>query len=362
MVFAVILAGGRGERFWPRSRAGKPKQFTDLTGSGSMLALTYRRTAGLVQPEHIFVLTGREYEEITRETLPELPAENLLIEPAGRNTAPCIGLAAVILAERCPDATMIVLPADHLVKEEDKFIDTLQAAVELARDTQGLVTLGIRPTRAETGYGYLQVGRQVAGGKTAGKKAGLVYLVSRFIEKPDQARAEQFLADGSYLWNAGIFIWQVPVILEAFRTYLPEVYAGLQKIRDAFRTGEYEEVLNSLYPRLPKISVDYGIMEKADRVYTIPGDFTWDDLGTWQALARVVGTDRDGNVLRGNAVALQTTNTIVDAGERLVAVLGVEDLVVVDTEDITFICKKSQANLIRELLAALRGQNLVRYL
>lgn len=357
MVCVVIMAGGRGERFWPKSRAGKPKQFADLTGNGNMLYLTYQRVANLVPPERIFVVTGSEYEGITKDSLPELSAENIIIEPAGRNTAPCIGLAGIVLEKRFPDPVMIVLPADHLIREEDRFIDTLHTGIDLARRTQGLVTVGIKPSRAETGYGYIKTGEAVPGGDSGGS-----CMVDRFVEKPDAERAGQFLADGGYLWNAGIFIWKVSVIMEAFRKYLPQVYEGLEQIKESLDTDRFRQVLDNLYPGFEKISVDYGIMEKADCVFTVPGDFYWDDVGTWRSLERIFGTDPNGNLLTGKVVTVETENTIVDAGKRLIAVVGVEDLIIVDTDDITFICTKDKADLVRELLDKLRSQNLKEYL
>lgn len=357
MISVVIMAGGRGERFWPKSRSGKPKQFTNLTGEGSLLYLTYKRVSDMVNPERVYVVTGREYKDITRQSVPDIPEENIIIEPEGRNTAPCIGLAAVVIEERFPGSTMIVLPADHLVKEEDKFVECLKTAVEVAESGSGLVTLGIKPTRPETGYGYLKTGQAVPAARS-----GNVYQVERFVEKPDLERAAQYINDGGYLWNGGIFIWKVPVILEAFKQYLPEIYVGLMEIKQYLNTDRYIEVLSEVYPTLPKISIDYGVMEKADRVFTVPGDFYWDDVGTWNALERVFGTDQDGNLLRGSVVAVGTKNTIVDGGERLVALVGVEDLVVVDTEDTTFVCHKSKIEQVRELLSKLRNQDMDKYL
>lgn len=357
MISVVIMAGGRGERFWPKSRSGKPKQFTNLTGEGSLLYLTYKRVSEMVSPQQVFVVTGREYKEITCQSVPDIPEENIIIEPEGRNTAPCIGLAAVVIEERFPGSTMIVLPADHLVKEEDKFIECLKIAVEQAESSNGLVTLGIKPTRPETGYGYLKTGEAVSA-----TGSGSVYKVDRFVEKPDLERASLYLNDGGYLWNGGIFIWKVTVILEAFKQYLPEIYIGLMEIKQYLDSDRYIEVLSEIYPNLPKISIDYGIMEKAERVFTVPGGFYWDDVGTWNALERVFGTDKDGNLLRGSVVTVETRNTIVDGGERLVALVGVEDLVVVDTEDTTFVCHKSKIEQVRELLSKLRNQEMDKYL
>lgn len=357
MVCIVIMAGGRGERFWPKSRAAKPKQFTDITGAGNMLYLTYKRVVGFVAPEHIFVVTGADYRTATIESLPELPADNIIVEPEGRNTAPCIGLAAVVLENRYPGSVMVIVPADHYINDEDKFVDNLRTAADLAVATGGLVTIGVRPNRPETGYGYLQTGEEV---DTGSGKTG--YQVTRFVEKPAFDLAVKLLAEGNYLWNAGIFVWQTSVILQAFAEYLPEVHQGLTTIAACLGAGNFAAVLKEVYACLPKISVDYGIMEKADRVYTIPGEFLWDDVGTWKALPRLLGTDQNGNVLTGEVIALDTQNSIVDAGRRLVAVIGADDLVIVDTEDVTFVCDKNKLDMVRELLEELRSRNMVKYL
>ncbi|MDT3700209.1 MAG: mannose-1-phosphate guanylyltransferase [Thermincola sp.] len=357
MVCVVIMAGGRGERFWPKSRAAKPKQFIDITGTGNMLLLTYRRVVKLVAPEQIFVVTGVEYKAATLDSLPELPPENIIIEPEGRNTAPCIGLAAVVLEKRFPGAVMVVVPADHFIIEEDKFIDDLRQTITLASDTGGLVTIGVRPSRPETGYGYLQTGPQVVNtGHTAALK------VTRFVEKPDYDTALKLLTEGNYLWNAGIFVWKTTVILEAFENFLPEIYRGLMELKDRLGDHDFAELLVRVYAGFPRISIDYGIMEKAEQVYTIPGNFIWDDVGTWNALPRVLCADQDENILSGEVVALDSKNSIIDAGRRLVAVIGADNLVIVDTEDTTFVCHKNKIEMVRELLEELRRRNMGKYL
>lgn len=357
MVCVVIMAGGKGERFWPKSRVNKPKQFTDLTGKGSMLLLTYRRIMNFADSSRIFVVTGQDYKDLTKESLPDIPEENIIIEPDGRNTAPCIGLAAAIIDKKYPGSTMVVLPADHLVKDENLFCRTLETAAALAENTRGLVTLGIRPTRPETGFGYLKVGEEY--------KAALsqkVYKVAEFVEKPNLEKAKGFLTEGGYLWNGGIFIWKVEVILKAFEKYLPEIYRGLIEIKQAIDAPDFEITLSREYSKMEKVSIDYGIMEKSDEVYTVPGEFDWDDVGTWGSLERIFEKDQNGNILLGKVIALDTKNTIADAGQRLVAVVGAEDLIIVDTEDVTLICHKEKAPLIRELLEELRSQKLEKHL
>lgn len=357
MVCVVIIAGGKGERFWPKSRECKPKQFTDLTGKGNMLYLTYKRICKLVEPSRVFVVTGKEYKEITSKSLPDIPEDNIIIEPEGRNTAPCIGLAAFVLEKRYPGSTMVILPADHLVKEEEIFCNTLQNAISLAEITMGLVTIGIKPNRPETGYGYLKLGDEC---KALEKQS--VYKVAQFVEKPDLEKARLFLAEGGYLWNGGIFVWKTSVIIDAFKRFLPDSYQILWEIGETVGTADFDSVLNEKYCQTEKVSIDYGIMEKATEVFTVPGDFDWDDIGSWKALERIFGKDEDGNLLKGNVIALNTQGTIADAGERLVALIGVEDLIVVDTDDITFVCHKDKTDLVRELLKEIRSQKKDMYL
>lgn len=356
-IYAVILAGGRGERFWPRSRAGKPKQFTDLTGEGSMLYLTYRRSLLLAPPERIFVVTGAEYREATRECLPDLPEENIVIEPEGRNTAPCIGLAAVVIEKRDPGGIMAIFPADHLIKNTDIFSETMKTAAVLAETGEGLVTVGITPTRPETGYGYLKIGEKVAAG--IGKTA---YRVDRFVEKPGPGLAQHYLDDGGYLWNAGIFVGKTSVILREISVYLPEMYAGLKEISNVVGKENYRQVLERIYPTFTRVSIDYGIMERAAGVFTVSGEFYWDDVGTWHALERVFGTDDSGNVIKGKVISLNTKNSIIHSGERMVAVIGAEDMIIVETDDITFVCHKKESDKVRELLEELRRLNMEEYL
>ncbi|WP_418791057.1 mannose-1-phosphate guanylyltransferase [Phosphitispora sp. TUW77] len=353
----VIMAGGKGERFWPRSRVSRPKQYSDLTGEGSLLYLTYNRALQLAPAERIFVVTGAEYRELTCECLPQLPQENIIIEPEGRNTAPCIGLAAITLEYRLPGTIMAVLPSDHLIRDEEQFARTLALAASTADETGGLVAIGIRPDRPETGYGYLRVGQPISK-----EKAKTVYRVDKFVEKPDLIKAREYLEDGGYLWNAGIFVWKAAAVLEEFKTHLPGIYEGLQEISRYFGSEQYNEVLQRTYPCFDRISIDYGIMEKAVQVYIVPGEFYWDDVGTWMSLERVFRTDENGNVFRGKVTALNTENSIIDSNGRMVALIGVKDLVIVETDDVTFVCNKNETDRLRELLEELRRLNMEEYL
>ncbi len=354
---ALIMAGGKGERFWPRSRKNRPKQFLSLTGDEkTMIQLTVERILPLVDMEDIYIATNRDYRELVREQLPDLPEENILCEPVGRNTAPCIGLGAAHMARKYPDAVMMVLASDHLIQKPQVFRQDLERACQVAEEGENLVTLGIHPTYPETGYGY------ICHEKEAVSPGTRVYPVERFVEKPDRKTAEAYLASGHYLWNSGMFVWKVSTIQKKLAQYMPELAAGLKKIQEAVGTPEQEAVLEREFPQFPSESVDYGIMEKADRIYTIPGDFGWDDVGSWLAVERIRPADGQGNVLEGNVVTVGTSRSTIQGGRKLIAAVGLEDLIVVDTQDAILICAKDQAGDIKKVLEELRNQGSSQYL
>ena len=354
---ALIMAGGKGERFWPRSRKNRPKQFLSLTGDEkTMIQLTVERILPLVDMEDIYIATNRDYRELVREQLPELPEENILCEPVGRNTAPCIGLGAAHMARKYPDAVMMVLASDHLIQKPQVFRQDLEQACQVAEEGENLVTLGIHPTYPETGYGY------ICHEKEAVSPGTRVYPVERFVEKPDRKTAEAYLASGHYLWNSGMFVWKVSTIQKKLAQYMPELAAGLKKIQEAVGTPEQEAVLEREFPQFPSESVDYGIMEKADRIYTIPGDFGWDDVGSWLAVERIRPADGQGNVLEGNVVTVGTSRSTIQGGRKLIAAVGLEDLIVVDTQDAILICAKDHAGDIKKVLEELRNQGSSQYL
>jgi len=363
---AVVMAGGRGERFWPLSRESRPKQFLRLGGDRSLLQATVGRIASLVRPEDTYVVTGRRYADLVARELPHIPAGNILAEPEGRDTAPCIGLATVFIRRSLPEAdpVMLVLPADHLITDVAAFTSTLRVAVEVARREEVLVCLGIPPTRPETGYGYIECGEQLRA-----DEAAPVFRVRKFREKPDRATAEAFLRRGGFLWNSGMFVWRVSVIERAIARCLPELASGLAELARRIEKGRpWEEV----FGRLPRISVDYGVMEKADNVAVVQGSFGWDDVGTWSALSRVYQRDAFGNVVapggdgrvEGGArpILLHSRDCVVYNGQRLLAAVGVEDLIIVDTEDALLICKKQEEQRLKELLNRLRQDGLEGYL
>lgn len=347
---AVIMAGGKGERFWPRSRRSMPKQFLSLTEDGkTMIQLTAKRHLPMIAYEDMFVVTNKDYVDLVHEQLPQIPKENILAEPMSRNTAPCIGLAAVAISRKYDDAVMMVLAADHLIKNETLYLDVMSQAVEIAEKDSNIVTVGITPSYPETGYGYINFGRDNTDGKNRG-----VYVVNRFVEKPDLDTAKEYISSGDYLWNSGMFVWKISTVFEKYRAYLPETFEGLMKIQKAFGTSQYENVLRKCYEVFRHESVDYGIMEKADHIYTIPGNFGWDDVGSWLALERINRTNEYGNMVRGDAITINTNNSIIYGNRKLIAAVGVNDIIIVDTDDALLICSKSDTADVKKVLENLK--------
>ena len=352
---ALIMAGGRGERFWPKSRMNLPKQFLSLTGDGkTMIQLTVERIAPLVDIQDVYIATNESYRHLVLEQLPDLPEENILCEPVGRNTAPCIGLGAAHISKKYGDALMMVLPSDHLIKYEPIFRQTLQDACRVAEQGENLVTLGITPDEPETGYGYIKFNPNVT--------LERAYAVERFVEKPNLEKAKEYLASQEYLWNSGMFIWKVSTILNNIKAYLPEMYEGLETIKAAIGTEAQEAVLKATFPGLQSVSVDYGIMEKAQNIYTLAGTFGWDDVGSWLAVGRIQKTNEFGNVVSGSVVSVNTRNCIIQGGSKLIATVGLSDIVVVDTEDALLVCNKENAGEIKKVLESLKITNQYQYL
>lgn len=352
--FAVIIAGGRGERLWPLSRKGRPKQFLRLLGERTLLQQTVERIRPLVPLRNTYIVVGREHVEIVREQLPELPAENIIVEPMGRGTAPCVGLAATYLSRIDPHGVMIVLPADHAIANAERFLQKLDAAASAAKEGTHLVTLGITPDRPATGYGYIKAIKPF--GVRAPGASNEVLAVERFTEKPDLETAERFLAEGGYYWNSGMFIWRVDAILGEIKAHMPRLYSGLMEIEKHTGSGNYEQELERIYAQQETNSIDYGIMEKTDRALLIPaGEIGWSDVGDWAALSAVLETDAAGNLVRASHLEIDTTNCTILSEQaydkrRLVATLGVSDLVIIDTEDVLLVMDKSRAQDIRGLI------------
>jgi len=354
-VTAMIMAGGRGERFWPKSRKSLPKQFLSLTDDGvTMIQDTVSRILPLVDMEDIYIVTNRDYKELAMEQLPELPEENVLCEPVGRNTAPCVGLAAMHIGSKYDDALMIVLPSDHLIKYNSMFLNVLRDACAVAEKGENLTTIGITPNYPETGYGYIKFDPD--------QSEGRAYSVERFVEKPDLKTAKKYLADESYLWNSGMFVWKVSTILADIEKYIPNTYEGLVKIKEAIGTEEQDAVLEAEFQKMESESIDYGIMEKADHIYVIPGTFGWDDVGSWLAVGRIRSTNEFGNTVHGNVIIVETKNSIIEGTDKLIAAVGLKDIIVVDTDDALLICDKGHAGDIKKVLENLRICNRNEYI
>lgn len=345
--YALIMAGGSGTRLWPLSRQQHPKQALQLVGEYSMFQMAVDRLLPIFPPERVLVVTRADYAEILSEQTPDIPRANFIVEPEGRGTAPAIGLAALHIQKRDPQAVMAVVTADHFISLNEEFRRSLRAAYEAA-NSDHLVTLGIQPSYASTGFGYIQQGSQLA------ELAGLaVYHLVRFVEKPAAAAAQQMLADGGYSWNSGMFIWKVSRILGEFRRQMPVFSAQMAEIEPWMNSNEYEQVLARVWPGVEKQTIDYGVMEGATSAVVIPVDIGWSDIGSWASLTEVLQPDAQGNSVRGEHLGIDTTNTIVMGGRRLIATIGLHDLVIVDTEDALLVCTKEREQDVRKIVRLL---------
>ena len=359
-LYAVIMAGGVGSRFWPSSRRAHPKQFLDVFGEASMIQSTFARLQPLVPAENVFVVTNTDYAAQTREHLPAVPHGNVLAEPVARNTAPCVALAAARLLALDPDATMLVLPADHVITNVARFHAVLHAAVAAAQGPEAngerpLVTLGIRPTHPETGYGYLQYDADGDDGSEPdtgpGRRTPRAHRVLTFAEKPDLATAERFLDAGDFLWNSGMFVWRADAILAALDEHLPAVYALFAPLGAAFGTDGEADAVADAYERSPKISIDYGVMERARNVLVVPGAFGWSDVGDWRAVHDLADKDEAGNRAEGNVILQDTARSFARASDgRLVVLVGMRDAVVVDTGDAVLVCHREKAQQVKDVV------------
>lgn len=351
--YVVIIAGGKGERFWPQSRAARPKHLLPVVGTTPLLVQTLDRVRGIAPAKNTFVITSAvQAREVARVCRGLIPAANVVAEPAGRDTAAAVGLAAALVGARDPQGVFAVLPADHVIHDTKAYQRDLRAAFAAAGAAAVMVTIGIAPTEPATGFGYIQRGGEW-GRVGAGKTAKIVYEVKRFVEKPKADVAASYLASGDYVWNAGMFVWSVPVVEAAFAAHAPELDAGLAKIRAALKKKQVlAAVLQKVYPALVKISVDYALLEKSTNVVMVPSSFDWDDVGAWPAVAKHFRPDAAGNAGRGEVIVEQGGGNLVfaEAG-HLVTLLGVDDLVVVHTKDATLVMPKARAQDIKALLA-----------
>ena len=348
MLHAIIMAGGSGTRFWPASRRRFPKQLLALVTDTPLLRMTFERLEGLVPPERVWVVTTAATAEATRKLLPEVPVTNVLAEPVGRNTAACAGYAAHACLAKDPEAVCIVLPADHVIDDSERFRSALVAGTEHVRTNGGLLTFGVSPTRPETGYGYLEVGEEMA---RDGEWA--IHTLRQFVEKPEIDQARTYLESGGYLWNAGIFAWRAADLLGEIVRQLPELADGLETIATACGGGDEDTVLQEIYPTLPATSVDFGVMENATACWVVPVDFPWSDIGSWPALTETLTADEADNVIRGRVETIDANSNVVVSTGPTVALVGVDDLVVVATPDAILVVPKDQAQRVKEVVGKL---------
>lgn len=344
MLCALIMAGGKGERFWPLSTDEKPKQFLNLLGNQTMIQMTVKRLEELISIERVFVVTAKRYVELVREQLPSLPKKNIIVEPIGKNTAPCIALSAFTINKYYNDASIVVLPSDHLIVDEDRFRKTIEVANDFVENsTDAIVTLGMRPDRAETGYGYIKY-------SNAEKSLGEFEIrkVDKFVEKPSLDKAKEYLSEGNFLWNGGMFVWKCSTVLKLTKEYLNNTYEILNEIANASE-DEFDIFLEDKYPQVDNVSVDYGIMEKAENIYVIPSDFGWDDIGTWYSVERYREKDINNNVCVGDIKNIEGSNNIVVSKEKPIVVVGLDDVFVVESDDIIFVGKKEDIERIKEI-------------
>jgi len=357
MLYGVIMAGGSGTRFWPQSRQSRPKQLLRMAGDKTMIRATVERILPEIPFERIMVVTAATYAEDIISEVPELDCDMLVAEPQGRNTAPCIALAAYKLLKKDPEAVMAVLPADHMIADEATFRQALKAAAEVANMGHHLITFGIIPDRPETGYGYIEIGEPATDPPRAD-----VFKVKRFVEKPDRERAEEYVKASSYLWNSGMFVWKASVIIENFEEHLPSISEAMTRVSTCFGTEGEVEAIAEAYNSVEAISIDYGIMEKASNVLVITIDVGWNDVGSWASLQDLWPADSNGNLILGELVALETAGCVVSSPHKLTALIGVEDLIVVDTPDALLVCRKEMAQEVKKLQDLLKEKGYAKLL
>lgn len=347
MLYALILAGGKGTRLYPLSRTNNPKQFLNIINDKSFLRYTVDRIKPIVNKENIFIVTNKDYLEKVKQEIPEINKDNIIVEPANKETATCIGLSAVRFLKKDKDATMIVLPSDHYIQGEKEFRDVINQALELVERKRGLVTLGISPTRPETGYGYIQMGSRLNVGIAS-------YKVDRFLEKPNTEVAKDLLIKGNYLWNSGMFIWRADVYLRECEKYLPKMYNNLMKIYQSIGKENEQEIILDQYNLIEGISVDFGIMQKTRKAYVVKCDFKWDDIGSFQSLSRFLKEFRGNNSI-GNAFMKDSENCCVFADNNLVIGFGVKDLIIVNTGDVVLVMDKSKDQELKHLVGEMKN-------
>lgn len=335
MLCALIMAGGKGSRFWPLSTEKKPKQFLNLIGKNTMIQMTVNRIRPIIPIERIFICTGIMYVDLVKAQLPELPVKNIIVEPEGRNTAPCIALSALVIKRYYNNANMIVLASDHLINNEDEFRSIIQASNKvIAKNKQAIITIGMSPSRAEIGYGYIKCGKVT---RKIGKYD--VINVERFVEKPNKEKAEEYLDEGCYLWNGGIFLWSIDNILKQIKKYCVDIYESLHEIEYA-KEEQLQKLIDENYSKCQAISIDYAVLEKAENIYVIPSNIGWDDVGTWRSIERYRDKDSDNNIVNENVRVIESKSNMAINNAKKVVMIGLKDIMTIETEESIFIINK----------------------
>ena len=353
-IYGVIMAGGGGTRFWPLSRQEEPKQLLNLSGKDLMINETIDRIATVADMNDIFVVTNvTQVPKMKTATAGRLQENHILAEPSARNTSACIGYAAMEIVKKYGDGVMCIFPSDHFIKNQVEFTRVLKEAAEVAEKEDKLITIGIQPTYPATGYGYIKFDK---------KEEALAKKVIEFKEKPDFETAQEYLSCGEYAWNSGMFIWKASTILKKFEELLPDVYACIKKIGEAMGTSEEADIIDAVYPTIPKISVDYGIMERSSDVLVISADFGWNDVGSWENMDVIYDEDENGNIIVGEHVNIDTTNTIAFSKKRLITTIGVDNLIIVETDDAILVCDKSRTQDVKLIVDQLSAEGKKEYL
>ncbi len=353
-LYAVIMAGGVGSRFWPRSKKKLPKQLLQIFGDRTMIQSTVDRLTGLIDKENIYVITNQLQRDEVLKQLEGIPSENIIDEPFGRNTAACIGLASVIINSKDPEAVTVVLPADHIIREKDKFIETIENAAQFAYQSKGLVTIGINPSRPETGYGYIQINDK--------EVAKNIHKVYTFAEKPNYATALRFLESGDFLWNSGMFIWRVDIILDEIKNLMPDLHEGLIRIQNHISKPNFKEELINVYGQLKKISIDYGIMEKSSKVFLTKGMFTWSDVGSWEEVYQLSEKNESGNAVIGKVFTDMVADSYIYSPDKMTAVIGLDNIIVINHDDTVLVCRRDKAQNVKEIVDFLKINKMDEYL
>ncbi|HWS01268.1 MAG TPA: mannose-1-phosphate guanylyltransferase [Prolixibacteraceae bacterium] len=355
--YCLIMAGGSGTRFWPRSRVKKPKQYLSIFGDKSLIQETVQRFSQFMPVEHIHIISARAQKEVLEEQVSNLPKGNFIYEPVGKNTLPAIGLAALFIEEKDPEGVMIVSPSDHLIQNDPLFIKTIESATLIAEKINGIVTIGITPKYPATGYGYVEIADEVRLGQPVRS-----FSVRQFVEKPNQEVAAGYLKNGGFFWNSGIFVFKVSVFLESVRKHSPGLYGDLMRIKERIGTEQFVTSLDEIYRKVEPISIDYGVLEKADNVFLVQGDFVWNDLGSWEEVYKYAQKDENQNAAKGQVILLDTKNSYVYAPDSLVAVVGLEDVIVVQEGDTILVCKRDRAEAIKQVVGEITRLKLDNYL